>query len=685
MLKASRDPFVMQLQAYLDKHKVRDALDLVRSQDARERLSTDSELMWDTIPVVCSRLRTLNEFRFKTFGVCQDILLDIALICKPKEVLISLLAELENENNGLVDDINGNRSSAISASELKYQVDDSCFKAILKPLQHILIKLPNKRNDTLKWVMSTLNNHILKIPLPREHELEPGNERLLLEGDPTIRRIHLVLPIYLDFLEAFVGECKAKKSRQESDVPKEKIPQRNIMLKALVSLLYHPFMYLDLTAKKDTTKLAESLNFLGEANEPFTSIGSTAGQHEQVVVSRQASSDSTITNNRTINNICPVLRNPLMLTKVNPQPLEFDDSVLSATRTLELISVLEPNLYRIYAEFDFSHKELFDDDTESSLNLKLDEATHALGVLAYLVIGQEITPKKFFVPSVFSHMYILEQHMPFMYVLLERREVMAHEKGLILAEKLITRLDNKSLSSAYNDVLKKYPIEKSLISIMRLCNIKANRQRALKIFKSFVYKFTAEGRYQLIYRTLAEPNQHTGVRGLALSLYKDLIAGESNCPTYSGLFLHRFVRKAIYTCLPEGTETDLVENNDSIMGTLNLVRFLCLRDPKDVNRTKVWDIVDYVQGQLISPLRQAIDVSRAHFKMELSKIEQEAKLLKKPKKAKKKLDIKILNELSGDKNMLDIPDDHELQVIRLSLVKFDMMESVLVRVTELFC
>lgn len=671
-----KDPFIVQLQSYLDKHKVREALDLIRNAEVRERLAEDSEFMWDIIPVICNRLRTLNEFRFKTFGVCQEMLLDLAHICKPKEVLISLLAELENENLEMTDDINGNNKTAVSATELKYQVDDSCFKAILKPLQHILILLPKKRNETLKWVLSTLNNHVLKIPAPKDYKLlEQGYERILLEGDPTVRRLHLVLPIYLDFIEAFVEEFDRSRSQLkvvDGTFEYSSLPQKDILLKALISLFYHPLMYLDLSIEKEIrvkemlskSEITENNNTREEKSLKPEPTGLTDSLVSRSITSCLGRASKTIQSSG------PGLLAP-----------DLDDSASCAVRALELISLVEPNLYKIYDRFDSVHqKEMEDEEQDTNLELKPEAASYALAVAAYLTIGQGQYPTNTFVPCVYSHLYAFEKHLPHIYVLLERKEIVAHEKGLHLAERLISLITVGSLSTRVSDMLRKHPIEKSLISIMRFSCSAANRKQALSIFKLFLSRFTDQGRCQLLYRTLASPDQHTAVRGLALGLYKDLIVSEKSSPVYTGANLHRFLRKAMATCLPDGTESDLIESNDTIMGTLNLVRFLCIRDPKSENKTKIWDLIEPIQESLLKPLRNAIHLSKAHFNIELRKLKQETAITASKKRKEHQLEVDVLN---GQKEALpQLPDDHESQVIKMALMKFDMMESVLVRVIE---
>lgn len=181
---------------------------------------------------------------------------------------------------------------------------------------------------------------------------------------------------------------------------------------------------------------------------------------------------------------------------------------------------------------------------------------------------------------------------------------------------------------------------------------------------------------------MAEPKQHPGVRALSLGLYKGMVHEDPSCQAYIGKNLHRFLRKAISTSLPEGVETDLLENHDSIMGALNLVRFLCLKDPKNSNATGIWTMNDPIKNDFLTPLRKGIDLSRAHFRLELTKLENDKSNPQK-KSIENQMDIQILNKQMHDADLDVLPPDHEQQAIKMGLVKFDMMESVLVRVVEI--
>lgn len=290
-----------------------------------------------------------------------------------------------------------------------------------------------------------------------------------------------------------------------------------------------------------------------------------------------------------------------------------------------------------------------------------------------------------FAPSVYSHLFVFERQLPHICDLLESKEdedSCGHEKGLDLAQRLISLISVASLPAEFADTLRSRPIEKSLINIMRYSTLSANRKKALVVFKLYLSRYTNLGRYHFLYRIIAEPGQPTVVSGLDLTLYKDLVVSESDASAFYRKNLHKFLKKAMAVCLPNGTETDLIENNETIMTTMNLIRFLSIRDSKTVNETKIWDMRESIQDKFLGLLRTAIDSSRTQFNMKLCKIKDEAANPTTSSKSQM-MDINVMNSGKDDNNEFELPENHEFEVIQVSLVTLDMMESVLVRVIEL--
>jgi hypothetical protein len=115
--------------------------------------------------------------------------------------------------------------------------------------------------------------------------------------------------------------------------------------------------------------------------------------------------------------------------------------------------------------------------------------------------------------------------------------------------------------------------------------------------------------------------------------------------------------------LPQEVETDLLEHMDSIMSALNLARFLLLRDKLNVSGfTKQLPILD---AQFMEPLARALNLSRAHYELELTKIGSGVSAM-----------CNVLVSLP------EMSLDQQKSVIKSALNSFDLLESVLARVAE---
>jgi len=256
-----------------------------------------------------------------------------------------------------------------------------------------------------------------------------------------------------------------------------------------------------------------------------------------------------------------------------------------------------------------------------------------------------------------------------------------YDKGLELLASLLEPIKEESLEVKFLDLLRQIPIEKSLISIMVFSPNKSRRTFANSLFKKVVYCFEPIGRYKILYSILSQPRQHSGFQGIVVGLYKDLVFDN---PVYQGANLHRVVRAMISISLPAEACSDILEKNDLIFAVLNFFRFILIRDPKSNNTTRIWDILIVITENFLSPLHKALDVTRAHFKLELCKI-KEMKMSNK-KSGKNSKDAKIQMKVIEKNSLVPLPEmtlEQEHQVIILALQNFDLIESVLVRLKEI--
>lgn len=152
----------------------------------------------------------------EVFDCCETLLKEIAQKANPEEALLEFLEQAENLD------------------------DDVKFLALLKPLQIVLFKLPNRRGQSLEWCLHMIRFHVTSLPVPKSHRLE-GEERKLLDSDPCICRITNVYKGILDFYKPFVNEVSL---RQKAEYQKN--TQRNMLVCFIFQLLRQPLAILDL-------------------------------------------------------------------------------------------------------------------------------------------------------------------------------------------------------------------------------------------------------------------------------------------------------------------------------------------------------------------------------------------------------------------------------------------------------
>jgi len=71
--------------------------------------------------------------------------------------------------------------------------------------------------------------------------------------------------------------------------------------------------------------------------------------------------------------------------------------------------------------------------------------------------------------------------------------------------------------------------------------------------------------------------------------------------------------------LPQGVTSDLCAHSSRIISSLNLIRFLLLRDGS-VNKTGIVELFPRLESSLLHPLRKALDLSKAHYDLKLKEL-----------------------------------------------------------------
>ncbi|KAE8610625.1 hypothetical protein XENTR_v10012186 [Xenopus tropicalis] len=295
--------------------------------------------------------------------------------------------------------------------------------------------------------------------------------------------------------------------------------------------------------------------------------------------------------------------------------------------------------------------------------------------LSYLIFVQHIGLNDF--PFVFGPTFLVKTNMQHVDVLLKRTEESILSKGLELLENSLLRVEHESLHQDFLEIRAVLHVVQDLVKVMTLCPIEHPRKRSLALLQLLIDKFGEEGKYKL-FRCLFKSSSHAGVQGYIIQNIKNQIDIALKTNSNSKCFLGPRLTPLLHMVLslPEGAETDLLQFSDRIMASLNLLRYLIIRqDDETDNKTGVWTELSRIENDYLKPLHLGLNMSKAHYEAEVkSTIEK-----KKGSHAKKA----ICSVTVGENKLPDMTPEMQLQVLQSALFTFDLMESVLARVEEL--
>ncbi|NXA52797.1 GLMN protein, partial [Nothocercus julius] len=313
-------------------------------------------------------------------------------------------------------------------------------------------------------------------------------------------------------------------------------------------------------------------------------------------------------------------------------------------------------------------------ENEEFADIERKNSADSLACLSYLMFVQYFGIDCF--PMVFSPSYLLQCNMAHIEVLLKRTEESVLSKGLDLFESTLLRMEDNSLLHQYLEFSDFIAVPQNLVKVMTFCPIEHLRKKSLSILQLFINKFVAEGKYTL-FRCLLKTSNHAGVEGYVIKNIKDQIhlalMKVSDNSWFTGHHLISLLDLVLL--LPDGAETDLLQNSDRIMASLNLLRYLMIKDSEYDNQTGVWNMLAKIEQNFLKPLHIGLNMSKAHY-------EAEIKNKKENRRDSNSSNTVCSVTVSGEK-MPTMTTEMQLQVLRSALFTFDLIESVLARVEEL--
>ncbi|TKS80073.1 Glomulin FK506-binding protein-associated protein [Collichthys lucidus] len=532
---------------------------------------------WNLLPPL---IQVLLRKEDKNVSQCLAVFNHLLQTCTPKELLIGLLEQLEQDD-------------PVTIAE--------SLHLLLGPLQKVLLRLDKRKASSLGMTLSSVLDQVAKLPLPHTKEQEEDDVFSLCRSCTDL--IHFVRPFVREAQQNTLNNKAQNESANKMAVEHDRGKEdelRTELLKFCMKTLSHPLLEVQL---KTPDTLAESplRNFATEILIALSAIGES---------------------------LPSLVYQPLLKRKQVPGFLEEE--------------VRYPK--------------------------------ESLASLAHLVFVHHLAADIF--PSVFSPVFGLRCNMEHICLLLSRREEYRIQKGLELYEKSLVRVEDGSLPADLLEIKTFLTVPQNLVKVMTMCPRHDLRTRGLKVFQLSIDKFNTEAKYNF-FQYMLKTSNHSGVEGYVIKNIKKqtdfaLQPGNSNT-WFEGVHLLPLLRKVF--SLPDGPETDLLQYLDRIMESLNLLRYLVIRDKVTENQTGVWTELYKIEDRFLKPLRVGVNMSRAHYERELHNTME-------TKKSKAK-EESMLSVTVGDEKLPNMTSESQIQALHSALHTFDMIESVLVRIEEL--
>uniref|UniRef100_A0A3B4VN54 Glomulin, FKBP associated protein b n=1 Tax=Seriola dumerili TaxID=41447 RepID=A0A3B4VN54_SERDU len=314
---------------------------------------------------------------------------------------------------------------------------------------------------------------------------------------------------------------------------------------------------------------------------------------------------------------------------------------------------------------------LFFSSLKKSTVMDKSQSKESRACLAYLLFVQLITIDSF--PAVFSPVFVLQCNMEYINELLSRYAESHLLKGLALYGKSLESVQDNSLPVSLLEL-------KSFYSVPQV----RRRESGLQVFQLFINKLDAEAKHKF-FRCMLKVSNHAGVESYIVKNIKNQVEFSMKPGNANKWFLGEDFLSllGLVLSLPQGAETDLLNSMDRIMESLNLLRYLLIRDKEPWSNTDVWEELGRMKDEYLKMLRVCISISRPYYSAELKALREDQKL-----KAKEARDAarstRLVKSLTvKHENVSDMSPEVQHQVLQSALVTFDLMESLIVRIEEI--
>uniref|UniRef100_A0A8D2ZM91 Glomulin, FKBP associated protein b n=1 Tax=Scophthalmus maximus TaxID=52904 RepID=A0A8D2ZM91_SCOMX len=314
------------------------------------------------------------------------------------------------------------------------------------------------------------------------------------------------------------------------------------------------------------------------------------------------------------------LREPLLEAELNRE--RKSSLWLFATEIMVTLPAIQASLSEL----------LFFSSLKKSSLVDNSQSRESRACLAYLLFVQLVTMDTF--PAVFSPVFVLQCNMEYI-------------------DQLLSRYAVNRARGEYGSGFK--------IILLTDCPLQHLRTSGLQVLQLFINKLDAEAKHKF-FRCMLKASNHAGVESYIVKNIKNQVElsmepGNSN-PWFLGEEFLSLLELVL--CLPQGAETDLLNSMDRIMESLNLLRFLLIRDKEPWSK-----------------------LTSGYYSAELKALREDRKLKAREARdaARSARIVKSITVKRG--NVSNMSPEVQHQVLQSALVTFDLMESLIVRIDEI--
>nr|XP_057928451.1 glomulin-like isoform X2 [Doryrhamphus excisus] len=315
-------------------------------------------------------------------------------------------------------------------------------------------------------------------------------------------------------------------------------------------------------------------------------------------------------------------------------------------------------------------------------NIKMDknQLAESKGCLAYLLFVRLLAIEC--IPTVLSPEFILQCNVEYIHQLLSSKKESHLLKGMALFERSLERVQDNSLSGSLLEVKSFHDVKQSLLQVLTDCPMQHLRESGLKVLQLLINKLEIEAKYKL-FRCLLKTSNHPGVEGYIVKNIRNQVESSLKPGNSTVWFLgvELLSLLGLVLNLPQGAQTDLLHNMDKIMESLNLLRYLLIRDKPLSSNADVWEQLSRMREEYTKMLRVCISMSRAYYMAELKALRDDHK--QKVREARASTGKSLQSMTIKSENLSKMTPEVKHQVLQSALVTFDLMESLIVRIEEI--